>query len=60
MPEVIVANQLGMKVLGMSVIANMACGISEGKLSHSEVLENVNSASSRLIILIREIVRNVF
>ena len=59
-PEVIVANQLGIKVLGLSVIANMACGISEGSLSHSEVLDNVNRASSRLIILIREIVRNVF
>jgi purine-nucleoside phosphorylase len=59
-PEVIVANQLGMKVLGISVIANMACGITEGKLTHKEVLENVDRASSRLIKLVREIVRNVW
>ncbi|UCB45414.1 MAG: purine-nucleoside phosphorylase [Spirochaetota bacterium] len=59
-PEVIVANQLEMKVLGISVIANMACGISEGKLSHSEVLENVNRSSTELITLVREIVGNVF
>jgi purine-nucleoside phosphorylase len=58
-PEVIVANQLGMKVLGISVIANMACGISEALISHSEVLENVDSASSRLVLLVREIIRNV-
>ena len=58
-PEVIVANQLGMKVLGISVIANMACGISQGSLSHGEVLENVDRASLRLVFLVREIIRNV-
>ncbi len=58
-PEVIVAKQSGMRVLGISVIANMACGIKHGKLSHNEVLENVDRASSRLIILIKEIIRDV-
>jgi purine-nucleoside phosphorylase len=58
-PEVIVANQVGMKVIGISVIANMACGISETPLSHSEVLENVDSASERLVLLVREIIRSV-
>ena len=58
-PEVIVANQIGMKVLAISVIANMACGISENPLSHEEVLENVDSASERLVLLVREIIRKV-
>ena len=58
-PEVIVANQLGMKVLGISVISNMACGISGSPLSHGEVLENVDRASLRLVLLVREIIGNV-
>jgi len=58
-PEVIVANQLGMKVLGLSVVSNMACGISKTPLSHDEVLENVERASERLVRLVKETLRNV-
>jgi len=38
-PEVIVARQLGIEVLGLSWIANMAAGISEEALAHEDVLE---------------------
>ena len=38
-PEVIVANHMGIKVLGISVVTNLAAGISGEKLSHKEVLE---------------------
>ena len=38
-PEVIVANHMGIGVLGISCIANMAAGILPRKLSHREVLE---------------------
>lgn len=58
-PEVIVASQEGIRVLGLSVISNMASGIAPGKLSHSEVLENMLKVSSRLITLLEEIVKNV-
>lgn len=58
-PEVIVASQEGIRVLGLSIISNMASGIAPGKLNHSEVLENMSKVSSRLIILLEEIVKNV-
>jgi purine-nucleoside phosphorylase len=58
-PEVIAANQLGMRVLGISVVANMACGISKTPLSHDEVLENVDKASERLIRLVKETLGSV-
>ncbi len=58
-PEVIVANQLGMKVLGLSVVSNMACGISKTPLSHDEVLENVERASERLVSLVKETLGSV-
>ena len=54
-PEVIVAVQQGIRVIGLSVISNMACGITKGKLSHSEVLENMSKAGSKLGALIEVI-----
>ena len=38
-PEVIVANHMGMKVLGISCVTNMAAGILPEKINHEEVLE---------------------
>lgn len=37
--EVIVANHMGMKVLGISCVTNMAAGILPQKINHEEVLE---------------------
>jgi len=38
-PEVIAANHMGMRVLGISCVTNMAAGILPQKISHAEVLE---------------------
>ena len=38
-PEVIAANHMGMRVLGISCVTNMAAGVLPQKLSHDEVLE---------------------
>ena len=38
-PEAIVANHMGMKVLGISCVTNMAAGILPQKINHEEVLE---------------------
>jgi len=40
-PEVIVANLLGVKVLAISCVTNMAAGILPQKISHQEVLETL-------------------
>lgn len=52
-PETIVANYMGIKVLGISCITNMATGITNKKHSHKEVLEVANKASSDLTNLIK-------
>lgn len=44
-PEVIVANHCGMKVLGISLITNLAAGISKAPLSHEEVMEEGKKAT---------------
>lgn len=44
-PETIVANYLGLEVLGISCITNMATGIQEMKHSHDRVVETAKKAS---------------
>lgn len=55
-PEVIAANHLGMKVLGISCVTNMASGISPRKLVHDEVLATGAAARETLIKLLNTIV----
>jgi len=38
-PEVIVARHMGLQVLAISCVTNMAAGLSEGEINHEEVLE---------------------
>lgn len=47
-PETIAANYLGMKVLGIACITNMATGIAKEKHTHEEVVRVANEASERL------------
>jgi purine-nucleoside phosphorylase len=46
-PEVIAAAALGMETAGISLITNAAAGISEGPLSHREVMEAGAAAAAR-------------
>ena len=52
-PEVIVANQLQMEVMGVSLITNMAAGILKTRLDHKEVLGSSKKAEGKLISLIK-------
>ncbi|GFP35278.1 purine-nucleoside phosphorylase [Candidatus Hakubella thermalkaliphila] len=58
-PEVIVANYLGMRVLGLSCITNMAAGILPQPLSHEEVLETSSRVMPVFIKLISGILAKV-
>lgn len=58
-PEAIVANYCGLKVLGISCISNAASGVSDLKLSHSEVIETTDKAKSRFKSLILEILKEL-
>ncbi|NUN02103.1 MAG: purine-nucleoside phosphorylase, partial [Bryobacteraceae bacterium] len=55
-PEIMVAHQSGMSVLGISCITNMATGISDSKLSHAEVTETANRVKNDFTTLVREII----
>lgn len=58
-PEVIVANQMGIPVLGISCITNMAAGILPQPLSHSEVMETAEIVKPFFKGLIRGIVEKL-
>jgi purine-nucleoside phosphorylase len=55
-PEVIAANHMGIPVLGISCISNMAAGVLPGKLTHKEVMQTAESASGRLRSLLQGII----
>jgi len=48
-PEVIVANYLGMRVLAISCVTNMAAGVLPQKISHQEVLETGRQVQDTLV-----------
>ncbi len=51
-PEVIVARYLGMEVLGISCVTNMATGIAKVKHAHEDVVRTANEASARFCDLV--------
>ncbi|KEZ50814.1 purine-nucleoside phosphorylase [Metabacillus indicus] len=58
-PEVIVANHAGMKVLGISCISNMAAGILDQPLSHDEVMETTEMVKTNFLNLVKKIVEDI-
>ena len=59
-PEAIVANYCGMKVIGISCISNYASGISSKKLSHDEVIETTNKVKAKFKDLVVLLVKNIY
>jgi purine-nucleoside phosphorylase len=55
-PEAIVARQMGMKVLGISCITNMAAGISENPINHEEVMETGERVRETFTELLRRVI----
>ena len=58
-PESIAANYLGLEVLGIACITNMATGIAERKHSHEEVRAVADRASSHLCRLVERVIEKL-
>ena len=54
--EVIAARHMGIRVLGISVVTNMAAGVQPEKIDHEAVLEVGAAAAGSLTSLLRELV----
>lgn len=58
-PEVIVANHCGLKILGISCITNMAAGILDQPLNHEEVIETSKMVKEKFVALVKGVVKNM-
>ena len=58
-PETIAANHMGMKVLGISCLTNMASGILDQPLNHKEVLETGMKVKTSFQALIKAILKAI-
>lgn len=58
-PETIVANYLGLEVLGIACITNMATGIQKHKHSHERVVETAKKVSKDLCRWVAKIIENI-
>ncbi|MEO8260660.1 MAG: purine-nucleoside phosphorylase [Acidobacteriota bacterium] len=55
-PEAIVASQMGMEVLGISCITNLAAGILPQSLDHREVIETASRVRARFIDILERVI----
>ena len=57
--EAIAAREAGLEVLGISLVTNLAAGITGAPLNHEEVLEAGRSAATRMGELLGSIVPRI-
>jgi len=58
-PEVIAARHMGIKVLAISCVTNMAAGILDKPLNHEEVLESGRRVQGDFVALLREVLPEI-
>lgn len=57
--EAIAARESGLEILGLSLMTNLAAGVSPNPLSHAEVIEAGSQAAPRIARLLAEIVQKM-
>ena len=57
--EAIAANHAGMKICGISCVANLGCGLTENPLTHKEVIEAADKAAPFFKKLITASIENI-
>ncbi|WP_062046504.1 purine-nucleoside phosphorylase [Bacillus sp. JCM 19034] len=58
-PEVIVARHIGLEVLGITCISNMAAGILPQPLTHEEVIETTEKVREDFLALVKAIIQSM-
>ena len=55
----VAARHMGMRIVGISCISNLACGISAVPLSHEEVQETADAVAPKFKALVTETIKNI-
>jgi purine-nucleoside phosphorylase len=58
-PETIVARHMGLEVLGISCVTNLAAGLGTSQLSHQEVFEAGRQVEQRLACLFERLIPEI-
>jgi purine-nucleoside phosphorylase len=58
-PEVIAARHMGIKVLGISCVTNMAAGVLDQPINHEEVLETGERVKTQFVGLLRAVIPRI-
>jgi purine-nucleoside phosphorylase len=58
-PEVIAARHMGLHVLAISCVTNMAAGTTGEKISHDEVLETGERVRGKFLSLLRSVLPKI-
>ncbi len=59
LPEAVVAHQVGLKVLGMSLVTNLAAGISKTPLTHEEVKETADKIKEPYYHFMKNVINSI-
>ncbi len=58
-PEAIVANWAGMKIIGLSCICNSAAGVNSVVVTHQDVIRAANTAKDKFKALVKEVIKKI-